>query len=214
MNKIMKGLLYFAQNPAFQHLTKIGKTSKLLVEDRGLTGSNVPEDFNYLAVLECENVDWAEKKVHEQFNKFRHYSNNGRKTEFFWSGCIKTAIKYALDLKGVHDSTKEETEEVEVFTESGETKTQRTPQTTFEMIGLPIGAEVYFKNNQSFRATIVDDKNQVTYNGERFSISRLAILLDNKTGGNSTHLNGFQYFYYNDKKLWDLRPDQQNKDTI
>ena len=38
-----KGLLYFAQNSAFQHLTKIGKTTKLDVEDRGLSASNVPK---------------------------------------------------------------------------------------------------------------------------------------------------------------------------
>lgn len=211
----MKGLLYFAQNPAFQHLTKIGKTSKLIVEDRGLTGSNVPEDFDYLAVLECENVDWAEKKVHEQFNKFRHYSNNGRKTEFFWSGCIRDAIKYALDLKGVHDSTKEETEEVEVFTESGETKTQRTPQTTFEMIGLPIGSEIYFRNDKNFTAITVDNKNQVSYNGKQYSTSILALkLYKEQINKSQKTLNGYLYFYHNDKRLWDLRPDQQNKTEV
>ena len=35
-----QGLIYFARNPAFQHLTKIGKTSKLNVEERGLTMQN------------------------------------------------------------------------------------------------------------------------------------------------------------------------------
>jgi len=96
-----KGLLYFAQNSAFQHLTKIGRTTKLEVEDRGLSASNVPENFIYLAVFECDDVDWAEKKVHEQFKGFRHYTQSQpkRKTEFFWSGCIENAINYARDLK-------------------------------------------------------------------------------------------------------------------
>ena len=206
----MKGLLYFAQNPAFQHLTKIGKTTKLSVEDRGLTGSNVPEDFDYLAVLECENVDWAEKKVHEQFGRFRHQSTKGRKTEFFWSGCIKDAIKYALDLKGVYDATKEETEEVEVVSESGETQKQRTPQTTFEMIELPIGSEIYFRNNPNFTATTIDNKNQVQYNGQTFTISALAIkLYKEQVNKQQRTLNGYLYFYYDNKRLWDLRPDQK-----
>lgn len=78
----MKGLLYFAQNSAFQHLTKIGKTTKLDVEDRGLTGSNVPEDFYYMAVITCENVDCAEKKVHEQFAGFRHLTKNKNSFRF------------------------------------------------------------------------------------------------------------------------------------
>lgn len=206
----MKGLLYFAQNPAFQHLTKIGKTTKLAVEDRGLTGSNVPEDFDYLAVLQCEDVDWAEKKVHEQFSGFRHQSTKGRKTEFFWSGCIKDAIKYALDLKGVYDATKDETEEVEIVLESGEKQKQRTPQTTFEMIGLPIGSEIYFKNDQTFIAKTIDDKNQIEYNGQTFTISALALkLYKENINKKQRTLNGYLYFYYNDKRLWDLRPDQQ-----
>ncbi|MDD4408707.1 MAG: GIY-YIG nuclease family protein [Clostridia bacterium] len=206
----MRGLLYFAQNPAFQHLTKIGKTIKLDVEDRGLTGSNVPEDFDYLAVLECEDVDWAEKKVHEQFNGFRHYSTKGRKTEFFWTGCIKAAIKYALDLKGVYDATKDETEEVDVVSESGEKQKQRTPQTTFEMIGLPVGSEIYFRNDQNFTARTIDNKNQVEYNGQTFAISALAIkLYKEQVNKKQRTLNGYLYFYYDNKRLWDLRPDQQ-----
>ncbi len=208
----MKGLLYFAQNPAFQHLTKVGKTTKLIVEDRGLTGSNVPEDFDYIKVLECENVDWAEKKVHEQFGGFRHYSQKGRKTEFFWSGCIKSAIKYALDLRGVNDITKEETEEIEIVTESGEKQKQRTPQTTFEMIGLPIGSEIYFKYDTSLVAKTVDNKNQVMFADKKFSVSSLALkLYKGKVNKNIKTLNGYLYFYYNDKTLWELRPDQQGE---
>ena len=198
----MKGLLYFAQNSAFQHLTKIGKTTKLDVEDRGLSGSNVPEDFDYLAILQCNDVDWAEKKVHEQFAGFRHYSQKGRKTEFFWSGCIKNAIKYALDLKGVQDATVEETEEIEVITESGKTQIQRTPQTNFDMIQLPIGSKIYFKNNKNLSAITIDNKNQVEYTlGLKFYNEQI-----NK---NQKTLNGYLYFYFNDKKLWDMRPDQQ-----
>jgi len=114
MNVNMKsGLLYFAQNPAFPHLTKIGQTTQLNVVDRGLSTSNVPDDFIYLCVLKCDDVDWAEKKVHEQFKEFRHKPKGDERktTEFFWSGCIENAIKYAKDLKGVYDNTDEETED-------------------------------------------------------------------------------------------------------
>ena len=165
-----------------------------------------------MAVLECEDIDWVEKRVHEQFNGFRHFSQKGRKTEFFWSGCAKSAIKYALDLKGVQDATKEETQEIEVITESGEKQKQRTPQTTFEMINLPIGSKIYFKNNKDFVAIILDNKNQIEYNGKIFTISALAIKLYNELiNKNQKTLNGYLYFYYNNKRLWDLRPDQQKE---
>ncbi|MCL2591768.1 MAG: hypothetical protein FWD82_00240 [Defluviitaleaceae bacterium] len=52
-----KGLLYFARNPAFPHLTKIGKTTKLEVVDRNLSSSNVPDLYDYPAIFECEDVD-------------------------------------------------------------------------------------------------------------------------------------------------------------
>lgn len=207
-----KGLLYFAQNSAFQHLTKIGITTKLDVEDRGLSGSNVPEDFDYLAVFECDDIKWAEDKLHAQFQKFRHYTATNRKTEFFWSGCVKEAIKYAKDLKGVYDKTESETEVVEKVTDSGEVRLERTPQTTFEMIGLPKGSQIFFKNDKKFSAITLDNKNQVEYNGKKYSVSPLALKLYNESiNQNQKTLNGYRYFYYNGVSLWDLRPDQKEK---
>lgn len=80
-----KGLLYFAQNSAFQHLTKIGKTTKLDVEDRGLSASNVPENFGYLAVFKCDDVDWAEKKSMSNLRNFviLHNHCQGERQSFF-----------------------------------------------------------------------------------------------------------------------------------
>ena len=157
-----KGLVYFARNSAFQHLTKIGKTTKLNVEDRGLSASNVPEDFDYLMILECDNCDWVESKINEQFKQFRHYTASGRKTEFFWSGCIDAAIKYAKDLKGVTVVTDAETEEAPI-TIDGEKKTIRRPNTTFAMIGLKKGDKIFFEKDPNDWAVVADDKKKVTY---------------------------------------------------
>lgn len=77
------------------------------------------------------------------------------------------------------------------------------------MINLPVGIKITFKRDKTKIATIANNKNIVNYNGKEFSISRLVIILDNESGGNSTHLNGFHYFYYDDKKLWSLRPNQK-----
>ena len=168
--------LYFGQNPALPHLVKIGSTSKLAVEDRGLSASNVPEDFGYLAVFKCECAETAEKKVHKQFAKYRHYTQTNRRTEFFWIGCVQDAISYARDLKGVYDNTENETEEIEVIDKlSGERKIKKiVAKTTFEMIGLPAGAEIYFQNDKSRKATVLDDKNQVSFEGRTGAISEVA----------------------------------------
>lgn len=203
-----RGLIYFARNPAFQHLTKIGKTSKLNVEERGLSGSNVPEDFDYLAVFKCEDIDWAECKIHEQFKLFRHVSSTGRKTEFFWSGCIAEAIKYAKDLKGVHDVTEEETEEIEVE-QNGETQRSRVPNTTFDMLGIKPGTVILFKNDPNMPAVVVDRRNKVKFGDwEAKSISAVANELLNY------HVNGFEHFYYNGKTLFMLRPDMRQAPDV
>ncbi len=201
-----KGLVYFAKNPAFQHLTKIGKTTKVSVEDRGLSASNVPEDFDYLAVLECEDCDWVEEKIHEQFKQFRHFTAlKKRKTEFFWSGCIEDAIKYAKDLKGVKDVTDKNTEKVSV-TVDGEKQIIRRPNTTFAMIGLKKGTKIFYKNNPDDYAIVEDDKNHVSYKGQqKTAISNIS----NEKMNCKT--NGFEYFYYNGVRLWDMRPDVQDK---
>lgn len=208
-----KGLLYFAQNPAFQHLTKIGKTTKLDVEDRGLSASNVPENFGYLAVLKCDDVDWAEKKVHEQFAGYRHYTQSmpKRKTEFFWSGCIKDAINYAKDLKGVFDSTESETEDIEIETESTEKQVKKIPRTTFEMIGLNVGTEIHWYNDNSIVAVVADNKNQILYKGNKGAISTIASEINVSKGFTAT-VSGFCCFSYNGTMLFKLRPDQQDKD--
>ena len=206
------GLLYFAQNPAFHHLTKIGITEKLDVKDRGLSASNVPDDFGYPAVLSCKDAEWAEERVHEHVEKFRHKSNTGRSTEFFWSGCVQDAIRFARDLKGVSDATEAETEEIEVTTDDGGKKGKRIPSTTFEMIGIPIGTEVFFDNDESIVAVVKDKRNKVEYKGEVISLSPLSWKLSKEMGKGFTTWSGFTTFYHNGKRLFDLRPDQQDKE--
>lgn len=202
-----KGLLYFARNSAFQHLTKIGKTTLSSFEERGLSAPNVPEPFEAIAVFECDDVDWAEKKVHDQFKQYRHYSQTwNKKTEFFWSGCIEQAIVYARDLKGVKEITNTVTEVIETTTTMGEKQTQRLPNTTFEMVKIPIGSVIYFENDTTKAAIVKDKINKVEYNGKIYTLSQLA----SEFGGGG-RVSGSWYFFYNGKRLWELRPDQQEE---
>jgi len=198
-----KGLLYFARNPAFRHLIKIGQTTKDFVEDRGLTASNVPEDFDYPKVFVCEDIDWVEKKVHEQFSEFRHTTEGNRKTEFFWSGCLQKAIEYARDLKGVSDVTDKVTEEIEIVNQNGDKETKRLPRLTFEMIGLAIETKIFFNNDPQKIAIVKDNKNKIEYNGKIESISAVASSIFGYSA------NGFAYFYYNGVPLLDMRPDMK-----
>lgn len=202
-----KGTLYFAKNPAFQHLVKIGAT-KGSFADRGLSSSNVPEEFEPIALFECEDVFWAEKKVHEQFAQFRHRSQLwGKTTEFFWSGCIEEAITYARDLKGVKEITKPTTEVFETISATGEKQTHRLLNTTFKMVGIPVGSTILFNNDKTKSAIVKNSINKVEYDGKIYTLSQLASEL-----GGGGRVSGSWNFFYNGKRIWELRPDQQDKD--
>lgn len=204
-----KGLLYIAKNSAFQHLVKIGKTTLSSFEERGLSSSNVPEPFEAVAVFECEDVNWVEKKVHEQFKQFRHYSQIWNKTtEFFWSGCVEQAKTYARDLKGVREITNSVTEVIETITPNGEKQSKRLPNTTFEMVGIPIGSKILFDNDATKVAIVKDSLNKVEYNGKVYTLSQLASEL-----GGGGRVSGSWNFFYNGKRIWGMRPDLQEKDS-
>lgn len=194
-----KGLLYFAQNPAFHHLTKIGMTGKLKAEDRDLSASNVPDDYDYIKVFQCEDAEWAENCVHNQFERFRHKSNNGRRTEFFWSGCVQDAIEFAEKLKGVVDITELETEEIDVVNEKGEVVQVKRPNKDFFTMGLNVGDEIFLIKKPEIKAVICGEKT-VSYKGsEPMLITTLSKKLFEEYNLGPHHLGGFEYFAY-DKK--------------
>jgi len=115
-----KGFVYIAQNPAFMHLFKIGYTKNEKVENRGLTSSNVPEDFVYLRTYECNNIKHAkhiENVLHEQVEPHRHYSQAGRKTEFFYVNCLNRVLTLINTFEGIKDVS----DTVELETETNET---------------------------------------------------------------------------------------------
>jgi hypothetical protein len=195
-----KGLLYFARNPAFPHLTKIGMTTKLDVEDRGLSSSNVPDAYEYDAVFECDDADWAEREIHIQFREFRHYRSNGSETEFFWTGCIQEAIQRAESLKGTKNVTVRETDQEEVLDDSGKKKIIRRPNKDFYSMGLKDGDEIFFLSKPEVKAKIYGHR-LVTYKGSgAITITAAAKLVFDEYNLGQAHLGGFEYFSVDGKE--------------
>jgi hypothetical protein len=77
----------------------------------------------------------------------------------------------------------------------------RRPNTRFDNLGVPIGAELVFTKDGSTTCTVLDDSNQVEYEGESFAISKLAMLLLDV----SAPRNGFYHFSYEGENLWERR---------
>ena len=76
----------------------------------------------------------------------------------------------------------------------------RNPNTRFRNIGVPIGAELVFAKDSHITCSVLDDSNQVEYDGKSWAISALAVYL---LGVSSA--NGFYHFSYEGEILWDRR---------
>jgi hypothetical protein len=83
---------------------------------------------------------------------------------------------------------------------SAQSRRMRSPNTCFSDLGVPIGGELVFTKDCHTTCVVLDDINQVKYNGKAWAISALAIDL---LGASSA--NGFCYFSYEGETLWRRR---------
>lgn len=76
----------------------------------------------------------------------------------------------------------------------------RSPNTRFRNLSVPIGATLVFTKDSHMTCTVLDDSNQVEYDGSAWSISALATHL---LGG--APANGYCHFRYAGETLWERR---------
>lgn len=83
--------------------------------------------------------------------------------------------------------TEKEAQEEEI----AESKKKRS-NNSFKLLGFPVGEDVCFLLDDSITAKVVDDKNKVEYQGEKYTVSALAVKLLVETQGwsENTHANG------------------------
>ena len=194
---VMKGkkkkYVYVAKNPAFSAYVKIGITDDLTDRKHTLSNTSVPEDFIYVAVFECQDAVKTERTLHKAFAMHRHFTETGRKTEFFSADKLADILSFArTSLSGIKDITPDPNK-------------KRREKTTFTMLGIPEGTEIYYNNIKDEAYTgIVTKNNKVKYPGfkQPMTVSDIATKLE---GGSR---NGYQFFYYNNKTLEELRPNK------
>jgi len=196
---LKKGIVYIVQNPAFLHLFKIGSTGMDTVEERGLNASNVPEDFEILFGYECSNPEEVEKLLHKTFEQFRHYSKTGRKTEFFYVGCLLKAKETLRLLKGVakeisgEDIKLEENENAEYVKEKNiERITKKGPLFTFSKVNIKPGTTLVFTEDGNEECIVTDSKNDrtVLYKNKEYFLAPLV----QKLKGDNASVRGIRFF--------------------
>ena len=81
----------------------------------------------------------------------------------------------------------------------------QAPITTFEMLKIDIGQELTFTRDEKIVCKVYDNR-KVEYKGKIYSLSNLTReILISKYHGRSKHVNGFQYWKYEDEILVDRR---------
>lgn len=76
----------------------------------------------------------------------------------------------------------------------------RSPNTRFDSLGVPVGARLVFTKDSHITCNVLDESNQVEYDGKTWAISALA----NHLLGVSA-ANGFVHFSYEGETLWERR---------
>jgi hypothetical protein len=82
---------------------------------------------------------------------------------------------------------------------SGQARTGRRPRTTFEVLGIPVGSELVFKNNSEIKCVTVDTVNLIEKDGVRRTISALASEINHYPS------SGYEFFTFNGKLLSKMR---------
>jgi hypothetical protein len=81
----------------------------------------------------------------------------------------------------------------------------RSQRTTFKMLGIKKGTELVCKMDPSITCITKDETNKVLYRDEIRSISNVAMELNNGKAA-----NGFDWFMFNGKTLWEIRKKIEN----
>ena len=168
----------------------------------------------------------VEKRIHSIIDRIddslhaREQLDNGRVREReFFKISPETAYGIFKDiaaLRGDGDRLKlyRPTEEQSQEEEIADIRSKRS-NNSFELLGIKIGEEVTFLYDDSIIAKVVNNKNQIEYDGNIYSVTALAqkILIEKYGWSDNLHVNGWRYFTKKGLSLSDLRDEIETEKT-
>ncbi len=224
-----KGFVYILTNPCLDGWVKIGMTKRNDISERLQelnSPTNIPLSYRCYATYEVENPQEVEKYIHSLIDRIddslhaRELLDNGRVREReFFKISPETAYGIFRDVAGLRgdlDKLKLSTPTL-IEAQEQELAERRTKRSnnSFALLCLAIGEEISFLYDNSIVARVLNDKNQVDYQGEQYSVSALAtkILIENYGWAEDVHVNGWKFFTKNGISLSDLRTRIENANT-
>lgn len=195
------GKVYVLTNKYMPNLVKIGYTTQP-IEDRlrELDRTGVPWPFKCHFAIETDRYVEIEKFVHAAFADHRVRDNR----EFFEIApervvaalSVAGATEIKVDGEAVDERGERLSEDKEIGT--------RKKRFDFALCGIPAGSELVFTRDSSKRCVTLESGN-VEYEGEVYSLSKLATKFLAERGYNWKAVQGPAFFEYEGKVLTEIR---------
>lgn len=196
----MNEIIYILTNEAMPGYVKIGKTNNNLEQRvRELSAStSVPLPFTVFYACTVKDAQFVEHQLHDAFDNNRV---NPRR-EFFQ--IAPERVVAALKLAEIENLTPKKD-----FVESKEdqkalnTARKIRSKFNFEMVKIPVGAELYFSRDENIKAKVIDTyaANSIELNGKKTSLSHSA----QKILGYQYGVAGTDYWMYDGETLDERR---------
>jgi len=183
---------------------KIGITTKSVGTRYYGLDLKMPSEFacDFAYKFDNEQYKEVEQKLHKFLNQLNvggeWYDLNDDTLEVVHDVCKQNGGELITDdfEKEIAGEKKQRRRPTKVKKQPKETETSKT---TFKKLGIKVGTELVYKNNEAIKVKTVDEKNNVKYKGKTFTISNVSFQL---MGYNT---NGYKYFKYNGKVLDDIK---------
>lgn len=213
----IQGYVYILTNPSFKDdWVKIGKSSREVnVRSKELDNTAVPLPFSIFATLKTAKYNAAERFIHKMIDMVAPDIRIRKGREFFNITPLKAYEILKLCAEQYDDSEIEIYEEellaATAATEQGDKgqikdPAKRATPLSFELLGIPVGAELTFTEQNDIVVIVVDKLNTVRVDDLEISLSAAAGYLNQKLGKrNWTSYQGGNWFEYNGEKLTDMR---------
>ena len=196
-----KGTIYVISNPAMPDMVKIGKTDNLERRIKELSSpSGVPLAFECVVAKNVNNVDFAERKLHEAFASKRINA----KREFFNIEQDELIALFEL-LEGDYVTLSSE----EIF-ESKEEKVAFEKQSrlgerfNFALVGIPQGATLTFIKDDTITCEVISNS-KVKFRNETHSLSSAGVIAIQECGYKWNKIAGPRFWLYEGETCRSLR---------
>lgn len=187
--------VYLITNPAMPEHVKVGKTKNIESRLCSLSSkTSVAEPFECYSFLTVK----GNKPSAADIEKILHFflSQKYKKTKEFFKASISDVEQFFKYIEVLNPRIK-----YSLYKKDGKEKSR---QTTFEMLQIPVGAELVYKAAPSVRCIVTNEKNGVSYNGKETTVSWIACEIEQRS------VNGYERFVYPASEfptetLWDRR---------